>query len=211
MQAAGHQNVGLCWNSNPTDVVNGSVKQSFDLLRPWIRNCAHQRADERLSVARTVHTAEQNGLRPLHALRSRGEQGARAISSLLQSSVDGALPRMMRFVALLRLRYLFAAARRSHAGEPFRSSDGRRPEAAGLGQGGLLLPELSRSRATGSAWQELGKTTEGRPYIAATIAAPETLRQLDHYREIQARLADPRKTIAGRGREADRRRQDRRA
>jgi hypothetical protein len=41
---------------------------------------------------------------------------------------------------------------------------------------------------------ELGKTTEGRPYIAATIAAPETLRRLDHYREIQSRLADPRKT-----------------
>lgn len=40
----------------------------------------------------------------------------------------------------------------------------------------------------------LGKTTEGRPFVAATIAAPETLRKLDHYREIQARLADPRRT-----------------
>jgi sugar phosphate isomerase/epimerase len=39
MQAANHPNVGLCWNSNPTDVVSGSVKPSFDLLRPWIRNC----------------------------------------------------------------------------------------------------------------------------------------------------------------------------
>lgn len=39
MRAARHENVGLCWNSNPTDVVNGSVQQSFDLLRPWIRNC----------------------------------------------------------------------------------------------------------------------------------------------------------------------------
>ncbi len=42
--------------------------------------------------------------------------------------------------------------------------------------------------------EELGKTTEGRPYIAATIAAPDTLKHLDRYREIQARLADPRKT-----------------
>jgi len=41
---------------------------------------------------------------------------------------------------------------------------------------------------------ELGKTTEGRPFIAATIAAPDTLRSLDHYREIQRRLADPRLT-----------------
>lgn len=39
MRAAKHDNVGLCWNSNPTDVVNGSVDQSFRLLRPWIRNC----------------------------------------------------------------------------------------------------------------------------------------------------------------------------
>jgi sugar phosphate isomerase/epimerase len=38
MQATKHENVGLCWNSNPTDVVNGSVKPSFDLLRRWIRN-----------------------------------------------------------------------------------------------------------------------------------------------------------------------------
>lgn len=39
MEIAGHPNAGVCWNSNPTDVVNGSVKQSFELLRPWIRSC----------------------------------------------------------------------------------------------------------------------------------------------------------------------------
>jgi sugar phosphate isomerase/epimerase len=39
MKATRHPNVGLCWNSNPTDVVNGSVKPSFDLLRPWIKSC----------------------------------------------------------------------------------------------------------------------------------------------------------------------------
>ena len=38
MKATDHRNVGLCWNSNPTDVVNGSVKASFELLRPWLRN-----------------------------------------------------------------------------------------------------------------------------------------------------------------------------
>ncbi len=32
-------NVGACWNSNPTDVKDGSVKQSFALLGPYIRNC----------------------------------------------------------------------------------------------------------------------------------------------------------------------------
>lgn len=38
MKATKHAMVGLCWNSNPTDLVNGSVRQSFDLLRPWIKN-----------------------------------------------------------------------------------------------------------------------------------------------------------------------------
>jgi len=38
MKAAKHDNVGVCWNSNPTDIVNGSVKQYFDLLRPHIKN-----------------------------------------------------------------------------------------------------------------------------------------------------------------------------
>ena len=39
LKAANHKNVGACWNSNPTDIVNGSVKPSFDLLGPYIRNC----------------------------------------------------------------------------------------------------------------------------------------------------------------------------
>jgi hypothetical protein len=40
----------------------------------------------------------------------------------------------------------------------------------------------------------IGSTVDGRPLIAATIAAPETLRNLVRYREIQSRLADPRRT-----------------
>jgi hypothetical protein len=42
--------------------------------------------------------------------------------------------------------------------------------------------------------EELGKTAEGRPFIAATIADPDTLRHLDRYIAIQQKLADPRKT-----------------
>jgi sugar phosphate isomerase/epimerase len=47
MRAANHPNVGACWNSNPTDVVDGSVKPSFELLGPYIKN-AHitELADE---------------------------------------------------------------------------------------------------------------------------------------------------------------------
>jgi hypothetical protein len=43
-------------------------------------------------------------------------------------------------------------------------------------------------------YEELGKTTEGRPFIAVTISAPENLAHLDHYLDIQRRLADPRIT-----------------
>jgi sugar phosphate isomerase/epimerase len=34
-----HPAVGICWNSNDTDEVNGSVKGYFELLKPWLRNC----------------------------------------------------------------------------------------------------------------------------------------------------------------------------
>jgi hypothetical protein len=43
-------------------------------------------------------------------------------------------------------------------------------------------------------YEELGKTTEGRPFIAVTISAPENLAHLDRYLDIQRRLADPRIT-----------------
>lgn len=38
LRAAAHKNAGACWNSNPTDVKDGSVAQSFRLLQPFIRN-----------------------------------------------------------------------------------------------------------------------------------------------------------------------------
>ena len=42
--------------------------------------------------------------------------------------------------------------------------------------------------------RKLGKTTGGRDFIAAWISSPANLKKLDRYREIQQRLADPRKT-----------------
>ena len=42
--------------------------------------------------------------------------------------------------------------------------------------------------------KELGKTADGRPFIAATISSPENIRDLDRYLAIQQKLADPRKT-----------------
>jgi sugar phosphate isomerase/epimerase len=39
MEACGHKSVGVTWNSNGTDIENGSVESSFNLLKPWIRSC----------------------------------------------------------------------------------------------------------------------------------------------------------------------------
>ena len=39
----------------------------------------------------------------------------------------------------------------------------------------------------------LGRSTEGRPFIVATISTPENIRRLDEIRKVQAMLADPRK------------------
>ena len=39
MEHCGLENVGITWNSNPTDVKNGSVKEYFELLRPWLKSC----------------------------------------------------------------------------------------------------------------------------------------------------------------------------
>jgi hypothetical protein len=41
--------------------------------------------------------------------------------------------------------------------------------------------------------ETFGQSTLGRPLIAAFISAPENIRSLEKYKEIQARLADPRK------------------
>ena len=38
MNAANHPQVGACWNSNPTDVVDGSLKPSFEMLKKYIKN-----------------------------------------------------------------------------------------------------------------------------------------------------------------------------
>ena len=41
---------------------------------------------------------------------------------------------------------------------------------------------------------ELGKTVEGRPQIAAIISSPANIKNFEHYRDIQLKLSDPRKT-----------------
>ena len=46
-------------------------------------------------------------------------------------------------------------------------------------------------------FEEIGKSTMGAPFVYATISAPENLRRLDEFKEIQRQLADPRLLDAG--------------
>jgi sugar phosphate isomerase/epimerase len=39
MEVCNHSSVGICWNSNDSDIAAGSVKPSFELLKPWLRSC----------------------------------------------------------------------------------------------------------------------------------------------------------------------------
>jgi sugar phosphate isomerase/epimerase len=39
MEHCGHPKVGVTWNSNATDLKDGSVAESFKLLAPWVRSC----------------------------------------------------------------------------------------------------------------------------------------------------------------------------
>jgi len=47
LSMANHPSVGACWNSNPTDVEEGSVRKSFELLKPWIRSCHINNLDDK--------------------------------------------------------------------------------------------------------------------------------------------------------------------
>src|SRR5688572_31140603 len=42
-------------------------------------------------------------------------------------------------------------------------------------------------------FEEIGKTTMGAPFVYATVSSPENLKNLAKYREINEKLADPRK------------------
>ncbi|HHY11823.1 MAG TPA: peptidase M14 family protein [Firmicutes bacterium] len=44
---------------------------------------------------------------------------------------------------------------------------------------------------------EMGKSTEGNPFLLTIISAPENLARLEHYKEINARISDPRGLPAG--------------
>ncbi len=53
-------------------------------------------------------------------------------------------------------------------------------------------------------FETLGQSTMGRPFVLATISAPENLARLQEYKKIQKQLADPRRLGSGADRKAER-------
>jgi hypothetical protein len=49
-------------------------------------------------------------------------------------------------------------------------------------------------------FEEIGKTTNGKPFVYATISSPQNLAVLKKYEEINSKLADPRKIVGRNGR-----------
>jgi sugar phosphate isomerase/epimerase len=39
MEVCNHPSVGITWNSNPTDIKDGSIKEAFEMLKKWIKSC----------------------------------------------------------------------------------------------------------------------------------------------------------------------------
>ena len=57
----------------------------------------------------------------------------------------------------------------------------------------VRLFQAARQASDRLKFEELGKSTMGKPFVMATISSPENLARLDEYRKIQEQLADPRK------------------
>jgi sugar phosphate isomerase/epimerase len=39
LEACGHKSVGVTWNSNATDLIDGKIDEAFKMLEPWIKSC----------------------------------------------------------------------------------------------------------------------------------------------------------------------------
>jgi len=65
MEVADHDNVFVCWNSNPGEVVNGSIKGNFELAKNWIQlvhiNELHRREYPWAELFTLLRTSGYNG------------------------------------------------------------------------------------------------------------------------------------------------------
>lgn len=94
MDCADHKNVGVTWrNSNGTDVKNGSVKESFDLLSKFIRCCHINELIGGYPYRELFSLLRGHRLRPLDAHGTAGPRYQertrhRPLHEVLQGPVD---------------------------------------------------------------------------------------------------------------------------
>lgn len=62
---ADHPNVTVCWNSNPGETINGSIKENFDLLKSKLGNVVHihDLFDERYPYRELFSLLRKNGFK----------------------------------------------------------------------------------------------------------------------------------------------------
>src|SRR6202789_275929 len=103
---------------------------------------------------------------------------------------------MRKFVGLLLLLVSSVAVAQKHITSPeaaFGFKPGTDRKLADWSELTAYFKKLA-SESDRIRYDEVSKTTEGRPFITVTISAPENLAHLAHYQEIQRKLADPRTT-----------------
>ncbi|WP_213806684.1 M14 metallopeptidase family protein [Granulicella sp. dw_53] len=104
--------------------------------------------------------------------------------------------RLKSFTALSMLGILCLAASAQHITSPeesFGFKPGTDRKLADWTQLTAYFDKLSHE-SDRIRYQELGKTTEGRPFVSLTISSAENLKHADDYRDIVRRLADSRIT-----------------
>ena len=128
MAHADHPNVFACWNSNPSDVVGGTIKDNFALVAPEDSRGPPPRPDGRdLPLAGTLRPAVEVRIPGLHPRRDPREPRPRACPALLPISLDRVSALTLR---RLRIPTKFSAER-STAGRPVHPAVSREQAARG--------------------------------------------------------------------------------
>ncbi len=188
----------MCWNSNPTDVVNGSVKPSFDLLRPWIRNCHINELTSGYPYRELFGLLRQSEYERYTLCECAESQGAGALPALLSGIVDRTESGMIRRAVLAAgalLSALVAAAAvptpASHFGHRIGADRTVLDWDKVVTYFDALAKSSDRIRVRGTGQEHRRPAVHRRHHCP-----PDTLRHLDRYIDIQRRLADPRITDA---------------
>ena len=64
MEITDHKSVGVCWNSNKTDLIDGSIRKTFNLVKEWIRSVhIHELYDKTYPWRELFNLLKESGYR----------------------------------------------------------------------------------------------------------------------------------------------------